>query len=387
MAELLIPRATAYGAGFIDHFFRGRLEIQPPDEGVYAVIDHSQTNKKDSDGFKSIKLKLRNITPAIVEPSGTFPQEMAQGTLVAVAKFRRNVCYKSDLEGEFRPPASENDPKQTWNGCLLKDYRTADEEILVSKPIVDVVLSSSPDTPPKAYTFTFETPIPINATDLKLQVVYRGVLGSEQDAVVVATKDLREPTYFSFFNGSDFFMVDRQFYSYAQIESDPDLFQRASATSGLERLDALDLTDMTFWFKPTKPVLAVAHLAPGTYFRVSYLTDSDDVKINYRGIGYRHTQYLIGVHETGLIITSASTNVESKKNYTEFQAVNRWLSLPEDIAAPVRRARSHYFWQEEYFFQHNEGATATIPKDIASSEIDKLPPAVEVNPKTIRVVF
>ena len=38
--------------------------------------------------------------------------------------------------------------------------------------------------------FNFQKPIPINASDLFLQVVYRGPLGDEANAVVVATKDI-----------------------------------------------------------------------------------------------------------------------------------------------------------------------------------------------------
>ena len=41
MANLLIPRAVAYSAGLIDYFFRGRMEIALPDEGVYAILDHA----------------------------------------------------------------------------------------------------------------------------------------------------------------------------------------------------------------------------------------------------------------------------------------------------------------------------------------------------------
>ena len=41
MANLLIPRAVAYSAGLINFFFRGRVDIELPDEGVFAVADHA----------------------------------------------------------------------------------------------------------------------------------------------------------------------------------------------------------------------------------------------------------------------------------------------------------------------------------------------------------
>jgi len=53
-------------------------------------------------------------------------------------------------------------------------------------------------------TFDFNKPIPINATDLVFQLVFRGKLGTEDDAVVVGTRDVAEATFFRFANNSDF---------------------------------------------------------------------------------------------------------------------------------------------------------------------------------------
>ena len=86
--RLLIPRAVGYSAGLIDYFFRGTMEIMPPDEKVYGIVDHSTIHQTDPlvgyVGFDTIKLKLRNTTPN---------EDMIGGTLVAVAKFHRNGCY------------------------------------------------------------------------------------------------------------------------------------------------------------------------------------------------------------------------------------------------------------------------------------------------------
>ena len=211
-AKLLIPRAVAYSAGLIDYFFRGQLEIRPPEEGVYAALDHSDaaTNCKDTCGFKRIKLKVANATPdiAVSGSNAIVPQPMSGGTLVAVAKYHKNTCYTTDLEGEY----------DSRSGKTLSDYlqlcRSLEEEISVSQPLANqspvscnATLADDCDTKANAsttLTFNFPTPIPINATDLYLQVVYRGPLGSEQDAVVVATKDIAEPTYFSIVNVSDY---------------------------------------------------------------------------------------------------------------------------------------------------------------------------------------
>lgn len=211
MADLLIPRAVAYSAGLIDHFFRGRMEITPPDEGVYALVDHAVVNGIDQ-GFTRLKLKLRNITPAINDGQAVHAQAMGPGTLYAVVKFRRNPCYQPDLSGEVQAGTLITDPAY----C-----RTANEEIVVSDPMnVQNVNAADPQT--MSFVFS-DGPIPINATDVYLQIVYRGRLGSEADAVVVATRDISEPTYVSVTNSSDYIAVDGVLYTQAQVENEQGL--------------------------------------------------------------------------------------------------------------------------------------------------------------------
>lgn len=221
-ASLLIPRAVAYSAGLIDYFFRGQLEIFHPNDGVYGILDHSVTtdNCKDNCGFKKIKLKLANSTPDITVsgPNGAVvPQTMDGGTLVVVAKFHRNTCYTRDLEGEYDTGKLINGVPET-NAAYMERCRTPAEEINVSQPLsgqsVPPCSGSTCETNAQAFVFNFDTPIPINATDLYLQVVYRGRLGSEQDAVVVATKDLAEPTYFSVVNVTDYLICYNNAFYY-----------------------------------------------------------------------------------------------------------------------------------------------------------------------------
>ena len=205
-AKLLIPRAVAYSTGILDYFFRGQLTISLPDEGVYAIADHSAStvNTIDTGGFSKVKLKIKNTTPAITPPGGTpTVQNMTGGKLVAVAKFHRNQCYKPELTGEYGSVGN------TGTSC-----RGAFEEIVVSsetkvggQPAQVISLPADPPgaTPgdPLLVEFTFSPPIPINATDLFLQVVYRGPLGQESDAVAVATKDIAEPTFVGYYDNTE----------------------------------------------------------------------------------------------------------------------------------------------------------------------------------------
>lgn len=197
-AKLLLGRAASYSAGLINHFFRGTMQITVPDAGIYALVDHADivgindadaalTNNK---GFDKIKLKLTNTSVASDGSGGL--ELMANGQIEAVVKFHRNLCFKDNLTG--MPGPSGADP--------LTCVGTA-EDIVVSDPLINVTLGSVA----QEFTFQFQKAIPLNATDVRLQVVYRGPLGLEQDAVVVTTKDISEPTYLSFMNTTDYWHI------------------------------------------------------------------------------------------------------------------------------------------------------------------------------------
>ena len=68
-----------------------------------------------------------------------------------------------------------------------------------------------------------------------MQVLYRGKLGSEDDAVVVATKDVSEPTFATFANTTDYVVLNGAFYTPGQLAAQQGLFAgvTASCRSGL----------------------------------------------------------------------------------------------------------------------------------------------------------
>jgi hypothetical protein len=115
---------------------------------------------------------------------------MGAGTLAAVIQFHRNTCYTD--------PALAGDPGGsafTGNNC-----RSAHEEIVVSDPVALQKLDYDEE---KTFRFKFRKPIPINASDVVLQVVFRGKLGEELDAVAVETKDISEPNHLAVANSTD----------------------------------------------------------------------------------------------------------------------------------------------------------------------------------------
>ena len=226
MADMLGPRAIAYSAGLIDYFFRGKLEVQVPDQGLIAVINQGEIHSVDADGyprrgdqsifgFTRVRLKVRNATAEIVE-SGTAThsvQNASAGQLVAVARYHRNACYKTDLTGQRAqgyaavPPAPITAPACT----PLLPERTDYEEISVSAPLTiaggdalpGMVGSTATAWVDKTFDFSAD-PIPVNATDLFVQLVYRGQLGEEPDGIAVGRLDVREPTLVTVYNGSDY---------------------------------------------------------------------------------------------------------------------------------------------------------------------------------------
>jgi hypothetical protein len=210
-ARLLIPRAVAYSAGLIDYFFRGEMEIDLPDEGVYAVADYGDTavsNASDG-GFNKLKLKLTNKTADITVSGGggTSPQTLKpSGIIVAIVKFRRNRCYvETSRLGEWQSLKKSGYSDAQLKACRDSDPSKPDpEEIVVSDPT-----SLSGDLAngvQQALVFNFPSAkrIPINAVDVTLQVAYRGPLGAEDDAVLVATKDISEPTTMQISNDRDY---------------------------------------------------------------------------------------------------------------------------------------------------------------------------------------
>jgi len=72
--------------------------------------------------------------------------------------------------------------------------RTQYQEISVSKAKVASAAELNGATA-SALTFDFSSdPIPINATDLIVQVLYRGQLGLETDGIAVGSFDVKEPS-------------------------------------------------------------------------------------------------------------------------------------------------------------------------------------------------
>lgn len=233
-ANALIPRAIAYSTGLINFFFRGALEIEPIDQRVFAVLNQGEPHIVDSNGwprraaagpvfgFEKVRLKIRNITAPITEPGvggAVVPQTVGtDGQLIAIARYHRNLCYKRDMSGErvqgYAPPPLISGAIVEPN-CAAGSTRSVFQDISVSVPIA---INSAADLPggagaplpasvEKLFDFSID-PIPVNATDLIMQVVYRGTLGEEPESIALGALDVREPTYYAAWNNTDFYFSE-----------------------------------------------------------------------------------------------------------------------------------------------------------------------------------
>jgi len=221
----LYQRAVGYSTGFIDHVFRGRLEAAPPEGNIYALIDHAVTKDVDGavpEGFTSIKLKLRNATQPQTSPDSLVASDghvIKEGKLVAVALYRPNVCYTPDLRGEL------DEDHYIANGCAAGEWLRTDQYRAVS---AEIDLPSGIDSAQFTdFEFDFSAnPIPVNARDLSIQLVFRGRIGGDEDAFAVVRKDISEPTWLGGLNSTDYLGVDGEFRLATQFLESPEAAER-----------------------------------------------------------------------------------------------------------------------------------------------------------------
>ncbi len=195
--DVLIGRAVAYSAGILNHFFRGKFEVMAPATGPWAVVDHSAGK-----GFTKIRARVKNITG----------EELRSGWLRAIAKFHRNECYTADLSGEF---TLDSAGQLVSPPCPAEaSYRSDEAHLrLTAEEVMGFAVGET-----KEMTFTFTDPIPLDATDLILQVFYRGMVGEEVDSFALGAADLSEPTYIAIMNATDVFELNGSaFYDYDDI--------------------------------------------------------------------------------------------------------------------------------------------------------------------------
>lgn len=182
-ADLLVPRAVGYSAGFLNYFFRGTIDLSVPTNGLYSMIDATQPGFNPATAaFTAIKLKATNTT--------TTGENMTNGTIQLVVK------YKVAHTDPFQPGPVETDAAFSYI-------------VVPEKNNVSALYGASPTE----LNFDLsQNPIPLWATDVYLQVVFKGTLGNEENAVAVGFKDVSEPTPMDIFSNTDQICVNGNWY-------------------------------------------------------------------------------------------------------------------------------------------------------------------------------
>jgi hypothetical protein len=184
-ATYLLPRAIGYSAGILDYFFRGKVKIEAPDRFAYALATYVEGN---TGHFTQVRFKVSNDT----DYPNTSEDTDGPGQMWAV------VRYRTPLSGNLFENPNAN----------------------LSSPVYAV---STPQTvaltrDPTEVVFDFTAnPIPTNAADVYLNVVWQGRLGQEDGAIMVGAKDLFEPDPLTFGNGTDYDCFNSTLYHVADI--------------------------------------------------------------------------------------------------------------------------------------------------------------------------
>ncbi|MDA8084354.1 MAG: hypothetical protein M0024_11920 [Nitrospiraceae bacterium] len=246
-ATELIPRAVGYSAALLDYFFRGdiRLEFQPGSSPGYAIVNNSKEDMNGRfevyyDNAQDERIRLLS-RPAAVSAEKNFrvdlpiaadAKEPGKYILVFIGKMGNEegavAGYVTGRVLQISPPSehvySQIDPKtdQAFTKIGLKIKNTSSEVMpngslqaivrykkpgqsvysyAISAPEADQQLVPSVST---ELSFNFDSsPIPLDATNVYLYVVYTGAIGTEKNAVAVGERDISEPTPVDLFNNMD----------------------------------------------------------------------------------------------------------------------------------------------------------------------------------------
>jgi hypothetical protein len=185
-AAKLIPRAVGYSAGLLDYFFRGSIDIKLPSKQYHSGI-YAMTTDSDQ-GFTHIVLDARNTTPD--------GEKMTDGSIELVVK------YRLALENPFQ---SHPVPK------------TEAFSYIVAREANNIRAISSDEYTELA--FDLSPALPIWATDVSINLVYKGNLGAEADGVAVGYKDISEPTPLDVFSNLDKLCLAGNWYDAGSAEA------------------------------------------------------------------------------------------------------------------------------------------------------------------------
>ena len=322
-AKKLIPRAVGYSAGLLNYFFRGSIEITLPDSGVYAQADSPDT------GFTEIKLLARNTSDN--------DEEMTDGAIELVIGYRRAI----------------DDPFVNYP----EDYAfRADNDIsYIVVPEKNGIRSIPPEGPVELTFNLSETPIPVKAINVFLQLIYHGRLGYEEGAVVVGFKDISEPTPVDLFNDMDRICLNGSFYT-AGSQDAVDLVDKGPGGNHNNIADEWDvyahhMTDIYFKFSsPDYPVYA----SPSDYdISIPSIYAGDSVRVKYILTDYNFLYNSMQSME-GFDPEDPWSHSSSASNLHSGIAIKNQMEYEEDPAVCSPMSAPCHIWWYPTFLEYRD---------------------------------
>jgi hypothetical protein len=238
----------------------GVIEISPPDEFVYGIVDGAAPDPQ----FSQLKARLRNrITD----------RAMGSGTVAALARYRLRTNYQNDLSTD--PPAKEDVEKNVTFSI---------------SQAVDVLSIPSDTTLQLVFDFSAD-PIPAGITDLFILVVFFGQIeGIEEPITAIGFKDLNEPHHVARWNNTDWFLIDSQWLTGADIRAKPSLMEFVDENCWHMEpyIDPMDI-ELYVGFSAEEqdsPVYTVHYqnIPAGRFGRLIFLSDAEQIWMHARSI-------------------------------------------------------------------------------------------------------
>ncbi len=294
-AATLVPRAVGYTAALMDHFFKSQIEISLPDDGVYAfVMNNGSTYPYSNMKFTQISLKVKNILP-----NG---EDMENGDITLIVTYRVAQADsfapgKVNVSNEVHHSIVTNTDVTIYNG----DARD-----------ITFDLTSS---------LTTNKSIPILATDVYLQIAYKGKIGGRSDEVAFGYKDISEPTPVDFFNNMDKICLYNNWYDAGTPQTLAFVGPDGNHIANLADLYAHDAANIYLRYSslgrplPASNLTTIANINAGAFKRALYiLTDYEfNYGVNFAGVKTDDTDTLFGHSSKDYLLTGIAI-----KRQTEF---------------------------------------------------------------------
>jgi hypothetical protein len=287
-ANILVPKAVGYNAALLNYFFRGEIEISLPDVGAYATASEGSS-------FQQIRLKARNTTKT--------DEEMTTGTLQVVVK------YKLAQSDPFMPPFL---------------VTTSEEFSYAVSPPISV--SSIPKETATEFTFDLsQSPVPVWATDVYLQVVFKGKLGNEEEAVAIGFKDISEPTAYDIINYMHRICANGKWIDAGSPEA-------IAVTRGIDYA-AHRMTNIYMVFSPqvaspTHFAIVIPEISPSSSARTFILSDQTTDVSFYYSVPYEEGDMRLGPGDS-IQYREGVNGIPTMKNQTDLieGVANRTYSI------------------------------------------------------------